>query len=477
MKLPFINKWKILPVEAKASVAYAVCSILQRSMSFITLPLFTRLLTTEEYGQASVYSSWSALVAVFISLYLPYGTFSTAMVKYEKRRDEYVASADAVCLLMGIIFVAIYYPFRQSFNVYFELPTYLILVMVMEIVANTAVQCWSAKQRYEYKYKSVIAVTLLLSVLSPIMAFIFVMNAEEKGYARILGGALVGVIVGAVFWLYNWKKGKHLYVKEFWHYALSFNIPLIPYYLSQMVFNQSDRIMISQLVGTDKAGIYNVACNLGMALTFVMNSINNSYVPWMYRKMKEGNWEANQSVSFFIALLLAALFLMIILFTPEIILILAGTGYYEAVWIVPPVTMSMLALLYSQFFINVQFYYKQRSNLVLGMISSGVVNVVLNYIFIPIGGFIVAAYTSLFCYIMNIALYYFFYQKIRKEKKMEELINVKKLFGLAVAFAISSGCAMLLYPYLLLRLVIIMMIISYAFHRREQIKDRLCQLK
>ena len=51
-------KDKMLPVEVKASTAYTICSILQRSLSFITLPLFTRLLTTEEYGQSTVYNSW-----------------------------------------------------------------------------------------------------------------------------------------------------------------------------------------------------------------------------------------------------------------------------------------------------------------------------------------------------------------------------------------------------------------------------------
>lgn len=476
--MPVISKWRGLPVEVKASIAYTICNILQRSMSFITLPLFTRLLTPEEYGQASVYASWSVIVSVFVSLYLPYGTFATAMVKFEKRRDEYVASADAICLLMGIVFVTIYYPFRERFNIFFELPTYLILVMVLEIIANTAIQCWSAKQRYEYKYQSVIVVTLLISILSPILAYIFIVNSDEKGYARILGGALGNIVIGIIFWFFNWKRGKYLYIKEFWLYAISFNIPLIPYYLSQMVFNQSDRIMISQLVGTDKSGIYSVACNLGMALTFLLNSINNSYVPWLYRKMKERDWKANQSISFYIAVLLASLFLVVILFTPEIILVLAGKSYYEAVWIVPPVAMSMLALLYSQFVVNVQFYYQQRSNLIMGMICSGIVNVVLNYVFIPICGFIVAAYTSLFCYIMNVCLYYYFYKKIRRDKDIsEELINIKKLLTLALLFVLAGFGAMFLYPYFAVRMLAVVIICGSMWYKRKEMWKKIRQIK
>ncbi len=473
-----VAKWNKLPIEVKSSVAYAICSILQRSMSFITLPLFTRLLTTEEYGQASIYSSWLSLLAVFISLYLPYGTFSTAMTKYEGKRDEYVASVDAICLLLGIIFILIYYPFHDSFNKYFDLPTYIMLVMVGEIVANTALQCWYARQRYEYRYKSVIAVTLLLAIMSPIMAVILVFNSEEKGYARILGGSLVTITVGIFFWFYNLKKGRHLYNREFWRYALMFNLPLIPYYLSQMIFNQSDRIMIGKLVGIDKAGIYNVACNLGMALTFVLTAINNSYVPWLYRKMKVGKWNDNRRVSLFIAILMAIMFFIIILLTPEIVLWLAGYNYYDAVWVVPPVTMSMLALLYGQFFVNVQFYYEKKSNLVMGMITSGIINVTLNYLLIPVCGFIVAAYTSLLCYMLNAYMYYFFYVQIKKEKKIEDsLVNIKALIALALLFSIASFSVMWLYEFFFIRYALLGVLIFAIYINRGRVLALIKELR
>ena len=88
-----IKRWKekysLVPLTVKVSTAYAVCSILQKCLSFITLPLFTRLLTTEQYGQYTIYSSWSGILIIFLTLNLAYGSFQTAMVKFEGRRDEY----------------------------------------------------------------------------------------------------------------------------------------------------------------------------------------------------------------------------------------------------------------------------------------------------------------------------------------------------------------------------------------------------
>ena len=76
------DRWRKIPLTVKVSISYTVCSILQNCISFITLPLFTRLLTTEEYGQFTIYGSWSSILMIFITLNLAYGSFSAAMIKF-----------------------------------------------------------------------------------------------------------------------------------------------------------------------------------------------------------------------------------------------------------------------------------------------------------------------------------------------------------------------------------------------------------
>ena len=51
-----LKKWKKVPLVIKVSVSYAICNVLQKCLSFITLPLFTRLLTTDQYGQYTAVS-------------------------------------------------------------------------------------------------------------------------------------------------------------------------------------------------------------------------------------------------------------------------------------------------------------------------------------------------------------------------------------------------------------------------------------
>jgi len=93
------SRAKNISPAVKASFAYTVCSIIQKTLSLITTPLFSRLLTLEQYGQLSIYNTWSALLTIVITLNLGYGSFNRAMVKFEDDRDGYISSIQTISLI------------------------------------------------------------------------------------------------------------------------------------------------------------------------------------------------------------------------------------------------------------------------------------------------------------------------------------------------------------------------------------------
>lgn len=466
------NRWNNMPLTVKVSVAYAVCSIVQRGISFITIPLFTRLLTTEQFGQVTIYQSWHAILTIFLTLNLAYGSFSTAMVKYEDDREGYIASVEGICIALSAVFLVVYLPFRSMWNRLFELPTHIMCVMVIETLATTALLLWNGKKRFEFKYKSVVAITLAIAVLSPLLQLLLVMTHDEKGYARIIGAAIVNVVIGGAFFIHNLVKGKKLFSGDYWKYALGFNIPLLAYYLSQIVFNQSDRIMISHMVGKDKAAIYGVAYTIAMVLTFVLNAINNSYVPWYYGKIKEGRMKDNKSVSLAIAGLMAGLLLGIIWFAPELIAIIGGSKYAEAVYVIPPVAISLLLLFYSQLFINVEFYFEEKHKLVWASIGAALTNLVLNWIFIRKYGFIAAAYTTLASYILFAFCNYLAMKNTLKARDVDdEGFSYKGLVGLFLAFTAVAYLGVLMYGVLIPRAAACIIAIVAVYVKRRSLTD------
>lgn len=462
-------KIKSIPEGVKASVSYTACSILQRCLSMITMPLFTRLLTTEQYGQFSVYSSWMNIFTIFITLNLSYGSFPKAMIKFEDDRHGYVAAIQNLTVVLAGVFLLIYLPFRNFWNPLLELPTGLVCLMVAEIVFQSALLCWYGQRRFEYKYKGVVVVTLLVAMASPILAYIFVANSAEKGYARIVGYAMIIILAGLACFVYTFIRGKGGTKKEYWKYALQFNIPLVPYYLSQVVFNQSDRIMISHISGTDKAGMYSVAYTLATLMTFVLNAINNSYVPWFYQKIKENKGEDNRPMANGISALMAFMLLAVIALAPEIITIMAGRSYGEAIWVVPPVAMSILLLFYCQLFINVEFYYEEKTMLVWGSIGAAVINIVLNALLIPVFGFVAAGYTTLASYIVFAVSNYLTLKIIAKRYDTQfHYFDLKALIGIFLVFALLSFTAMALYesPWIRYAIIAAVLLTLVIFHKK-----------
>ena len=457
-----------IPFEAKASIAYTISSILQNSISFITLPLFTRLLTKEEYGQYSVYASWCAVLVIFLTLNLQFGSFSKAMIKYENTRNQYIASIQGIALLLSGLFLVIYLPFSKYWNKLFDLPTEIMILMVAEILANMAISLWSGKKRFEYKYKSIVVVTLVISFLAPLSAYLMVINSQEKGYARIIGCSAVTVVIGFFFFVYNIIKGKKIFQKEYWKYALNFNLPLLIFYISQVIFNHSDRLMINHFCGKGKAAMYGVAYSLALVLTFVLNAVNNSYVPWFYQRIKDKKVEDNKKISIVITILMAILLQGVIWITPEFIGIMAGKTYLDAIWVVAPVATSLLLLLYTQLFANVLFYFEEKKLLIIGSFLAAVLNIVLNIIFIPMFGFVAAGYTTLISYIVfAICNYFAMLWAIRDVQWIKKAYSISGLIIVFFAFIILSVVAQLLYDMVLVRYTVIVLVLAFLLLKHQ----------
>ena len=379
-------------------------------------------------------------------------------MKYSDKRDEYVSAVNMICVVMSAAFLVIYLPFRVYFNKLFKLPTELIVIMVLSIIAKNALACWTGKQRFEYKFIAVSIITVIIGVAVPILSYVLIKDAEHKGEALVIGTAVVYIVVGAVLLVMALFKGKAAFNKEYWKYALAFNIPLIPYYLSQSVFNQSDKVMIDHICGRGDAAVYGLAYSVAMLLTIVLNALNNAYVPWVYEKIKKGERKDNQKMACIISIIMAVMLLGVVAITPELILFLSHgkPEYGKAICVVPPVALSLLLLFYSQLFINVEFYFEEKKKLVYGTVVAALLNVVLNALLIPVFGFIAAAYTTLISYVAFTVMNYYYYKKMLKEKGIaDDLYNMKLMILILLAYTVLSYAIMLTYNNNTVRYVII----------------------
>lgn len=446
------EKYKSLPVAIKASGWYMVCNIIQNALGFITLPIFTRILTTDEYGMYTMYLTWMNIIVIFTTLNLQYGVFNTAMAKFPQERDRFLSAMQGLTTVISLLWLVIYVVFHNLWNSLFNLPVIVMIAMAVEMCFLPAKDYWCGKQRYEYRYKGMVIYTLALTFVNPVICILAVLVSDNKGIVRILVAAAVNVCFYLVLYIYNFKKGKVFYNKVYWKYALEFGVPLIIYYLSQMIFNQSDKIMIEHLVGRDKAGIYSLVYSCSVVVVFVINSINSAFTPWKYQKIGEKKYKDIGRISNLLTLAIGGILLMVIMCGPEIVKIIATSEYYEAIWIMPPVIGSLFFLFLSQLFIDIEFYYEEKKYLVGGSILSAVLNIILNYFAIKKWGYIAAGYTTLIAYIVFALCNYHYMRKICKDRiGGESIYNIRILAVLSAGFLICVLLSAFIYSYPWLR--------------------------
>ena len=173
--------------------------------------------------------------------------------------------------------------------------------MMLMVWVSRVFSFWSMNQRVDFKYRKLVIFTLAASILQPTVSIIFMLHSSNKVLARIFGIAVVQFALYAWMFVDMMAKGKTFYSKRYWTYALRFNIPLLPHYLSMNVLSSSDRIMIGNMVGTSEVGIYNLAYSISLIMTMFNNALLQTIEPWIYRKLKENKATDIAQVAYAIA--------------------------------------------------------------------------------------------------------------------------------------------------------------------------------
>lgn len=476
-----IKKYKSLPVQIKASFWFLICSFLQKGISMITTPIFTRLLSTSEYGEFNVFNSWYSIAFIFVSLSLSSGVYTQGLIKYDKQRKEFSSSLQGLTLTLVSVWTIIYLLFKEFWNNLFSMSTTLMIAMLIMIWTSSAFGFWSAEQRVDYKYKTLVIITLIVSITKPALGILLVTHYDDKVTMRILGLVLVEVIGYTWCAVIQLIKGKKFFSKKFWIYALSYNLPLIPHYLSQMVLNNSDRIMINDMVGSDAAGIYSLAYSLAMIMTLFNNALGQTISPWMYQKIKDKKISDIAPVAYLSIAVVIVVNMILIAFAPEAVRIFAPKSYYEAIYCIPPVAMGVLFLYSYDLFAKFAFYYEKTTMIMFASIGGAILNIILNYIGIKMFGYIAAAYTTLICYIAFDIFHYVLMTKICK-KYLDDVkpYNTKLLVGIAILFILMGFVLMSTYRLPIIRYAIIVILGCIMIINRKVIKEKiniLIQLK
>ena len=311
-----------------------------------------------------------------------------------------------------------------------------------------------------------------MSFMSVILGVITVIYCSRKVEARVYSDVFSRALIGIIILCILFARGKTFYNKKFWLYNLKFNIPLIPHYLSNFLLNQSDRIMISRMVGNTEAAYYGIAYTISTMMNLVIMALNSAFTPLIYKSIDQGKAYKIKGETAPLFILVAFLCILTMAFAPEIITIFAGKNYAQAIYVVPPISASVYFIFIYSMFSTIEYFYQKTIRIAIATTISAIINVTLNLYFIRIFGYYAAGYTTLFSYILLALMHFIFYRLIVKDKLGSNIeVYSLKIINVCSIVVLSSMLLMALtYRILIIRYVLIVLMLIIIFVKGKDIK-------
>lgn len=464
-----LNKYRNVPVQAKLAIWLMICTVFSRGISLITMPLFTRLMDTTQYGKVSAYLTWAQILSILTSFKLTAGVYNKGLSKYKDDREGYCLSMQYATSILTFVWLIVYLIFRKYINEITDISNTLTLLMFVEMFFSFSMGFWSVKEQYVFKYKRIVIATIIQVLLNPLFSILFVLNApmDSRGSARIMGIVLSQVIVGAFFYLINIRNGKATLKMGYIWFAIKFNLPLIPHYFSEYILNASDKLMIQKLCNYSDVAFYSIAYNAGMLMTIITTSINTAMTPWLFQSLDKKNFKKINKVLLMVATGVLIPIILFIAMAPEAILLLGGEQYAQAVYVVPPVAGSIIFLFLYNCFANVEFYYnKNKFTMYISMIGA-CLNIILNALLIPIFGYVAAGYTTFVCYFIYCLGHFLYMEHIMKKENGTQLIDKRSLVVLLFVLLIIMIIMTIFYSIFWMRYLIVLIGLAIIIYKRK----------
>lgn len=419
--------------------SYAVGDFFVKGVLFISLPLLTRIMSPEQYGKLSLINAAVLIMYVFISLNLQNAVLNRFMIN-KVNFNQYLST----CVIFLVPFhVVIYFtllclshPLSMLLGVSEEDFKWIIIICIL--------------LSYMYIYTSYLQASeqggrfVIFNIFNKLgelfLIFIFAISIKEQKY---LSKIYAQILICVPFVIYAFYKLRAMLEMRFcWkdlQQALCFGIPLIVHVLSNALLAQADRIILSNKLGNEAAGIYSFAYNLGMAISIIIMAWNSSWQPRLFIFIRESALTKINIVNKYSTLFIIMVSVIFMLFSKEMVLVMSNEDYYKSIDLIPVVVLGNTFIHIYLIYVNFVFYKKKTFFISIATMIALAINILMNYLLIPVLGLEGAAWSTVIAYAFLCIIHYL-NALMNVSTEVKECIKIK--------YFISGGGA-LIVAYLL----------------------------
>ena len=447
---------------SKSIMLNAITSVISIIVSLISTIVITRIISVSDLGIATSFITLKNILNLICLLSI-YISINRIILDIKGKDYEYLSSIYIFSSLFCIITFVIYLIFHQYLNVIFGFNTKMMILMFTMIFLINGCNLMINYCNFKNKYIIMFIYNLLASPVAQILSLIFASAISSHKYlGRIIGVDLFNIVLGLGCGIFILFKGRFAFKKKYIINSLKICIPMIPHLLAQILLSSCDLLMIKNIIGSNAAGIYSMAYTISNIIYTILVQLFMPWSPWVYRRIKNNEIDSINKNSKI--LIIGAWFLCVALFTvaPEMIHIFLNKQYFEASFIVAPITVGIYFQIMYIFFYDIEYYHKKNKQIAFFSVLTSIINIVLNFVFIKQFGYIAAAYTTLISYLILLILHYIGMRIVDKRNFYDIktlFITSILLFIIALIYVFTNNNFILRYSILII--ITIVVIIKY----------------
>ena len=398
---------KKLKLFVENFLVYGLGGVISKVIPLLMVPIVTRLMPDSTYYGLSDMSNTIVSIGSALAIMGMYdGMYRMFFEKDGETFKKEICSTALMFVLATslVVFVAMLLLKNQLAQWFFRDPKYAYLVYISAIAtfigaSNSIV---SAPTRMENKR----GVFLVTNTLCPILSYCVSIPLLLKGcyaLALPLAGLVSGFVLEVAFGVMNRKWfSLRIFRWDYLKQMLAIAIPLLPNFLIYWVFNSSDRLMITNILGLQEAGIYAVGAKLGMASQLIYTAFAGGWQFFAFSTMKEKDQVKSNSMVFeYLGLISFACSMFVFALAKPIYELLFEGDYVAGFIAAPYLFLAPLLQMLFQVAAN-QFLVVKKTWPNLFILSAGAfLNVCINLFVIPVLGIEGAAMATLVGYAVS----------------------------------------------------------------------------
>ena len=313
---------------------YGFASIFGKIVAVFLMPIYTNILTREEYGAMALITACQGVIGLVSNLNIHSGI---ARDYHEEGINRNQLVSTGVWSILGtsstILFIMLLTRNFWLTNVLGLSHTYIspFIVMLFTIPAGSLLSYFSILTRFKRKpilYSVGTILQLLIQLTVSITGVVFL----RLGIVSIFAGTLCGELFGILYYSYiNRSNIAFTFNKEYLKRALLYAIPTLPAILAGWVDSSMGQIIIGKYISAADLGVYSIALQLASVFAFISIGLNNVWLPYLYENYKkEGFLKEINKLYTAIVLALTIIAVSVSLMSKEIVLLLSNSSYINA---------------------------------------------------------------------------------------------------------------------------------------------------